>query len=50
MRETCDTVCEKRVTRFWWANLNDRDLLEDLDIDGRVILKWNLNDKMLGIS
>jgi len=25
---------------FWWGNLRERDHSEDLDIDGRVILKW----------
>ena len=48
--EIRDVVCERRATQFWWANLNDRDLLEDLDVDGRVILKWNLNDKMRGTA
>jgi len=26
-------------TEFWWGNLRKRDLLEDLRVDGRVILK-----------
>jgi hypothetical protein len=26
-------------SEFWWGNLNERDGLEDLDIDGRIILK-----------
>jgi hypothetical protein len=25
---------------FWWGNLRGSDHLEDLDIDGRIILKW----------
>jgi len=25
---------------FWWGNLRDRDHLEDLGIDGSVILRW----------
>jgi hypothetical protein len=29
-------------TRFWWGNLRERDHFEDLDIDGRIILKWTL--------
>jgi len=25
---------------FWWGNLREDDHLEDLGIDGRIILKW----------
>jgi len=25
-------------TGFWWANLKERCYLEDLDLDGRIIL------------
>jgi hypothetical protein len=28
---------------FWWENLNERGHLEDLGIDGRIILKWITN-------
>jgi len=28
------------VYRFWWGNLKERDQLEDLGIDGRIILIW----------
>jgi hypothetical protein len=24
----------------WWGNLRERDHLEDLGIDGRIILRW----------
>jgi hypothetical protein len=27
-------------TGFWWGNLRERDDLEDLGIDGRIIFKW----------
>jgi len=27
-------------TVFWWGDLKERDNLEDLDVDGTVILKW----------
>jgi len=26
-------------TGFWWGNLRDKNQLEDVDIDGRIILK-----------
>ena len=25
---------------FWWGNLAERDHLEDLGVDGRIILRW----------
>jgi hypothetical protein len=27
-------------TGFWWGDLRERDHLQDLDVDGRGILKW----------
>jgi len=37
---------EEVRTRFWWGNLRERDHLEGLGLDGRIILKcifkkWN---------
>jgi hypothetical protein len=29
-------------TKFWSKNLKGRDLLEDLGIDGMVVLEWIL--------
>jgi hypothetical protein len=28
------------TTGFWWDNLRERDHLEGLDIDGRIIFNW----------
>jgi len=27
-------------TGFWWGYLREKDYLEDLGLDGRIILKW----------
>jgi hypothetical protein len=27
-------------TGFWWRNLRERDHLENLVVDGRIIIKW----------
>jgi len=27
-------------TGFWWGDLRKRHHLEDLGVDGRIILKW----------
>jgi hypothetical protein len=31
---------EEVHTGFWWGDLVERDHLEDLDVDGRIILKY----------
>jgi hypothetical protein len=25
---------------FWWGSLNERDQLQELCVNGRIILKW----------
>jgi hypothetical protein len=27
-------------TGFWWGDLREGDHLEDLDVDGSIVLKW----------
>jgi hypothetical protein len=34
---------EEGVHRVWWVSLKIKDHLEELGVDGRVILKWILN-------
>jgi hypothetical protein len=29
---------------LWWRNLRERDHLEDLAVDTRIILKWMFQD------
>jgi hypothetical protein len=31
-------------TGFWWENRKDRENLEDVDIDERIILNWTLKN------
>jgi len=28
-------------TAFWWGNLREGDHMEELSVDGRIILKWS---------
>ena len=37
-----NVACMVHVLRagFWWGELMERDQLEGLGVDGRVILKW----------
>ena len=42
----CGThVCVRETevhAEFWWPNLRDRNHLQDIDVDGKIILKWIL--------
>jgi hypothetical protein len=33
-------------TKFWSENLNGRDHLEDLAVDGKIILEWILKKQV----
>jgi len=35
-------------TAFGWGNLKERDLLEDLSVEGTIILRWILKKWNLG--
>jgi len=41
MGGACSTYGRKGevYTGLWWGNLKERDHLEDLDVDGRIILR-----------
>jgi hypothetical protein len=35
---------EDMCTGFWWGNLRERDHLRDRSIDGRIILRMDLQE------
>jgi hypothetical protein len=37
-------------TGCWWGNLRERDHLEDLGVDGRIILRWILGSGLGGMD
>jgi len=49
MGGACSTYGEGEVcTGFWWGNLRERDQLEDLGLDGRIILRWIFRNLDMG--
>jgi hypothetical protein len=39
---------EKVYSTVWWGNLRERDHLEDLGADGRIILRWIFRKWVVG--
>jgi len=35
-------------TAFWWGNVRERENLEEMVIDGRIILKFSSKNRMEG--
>jgi hypothetical protein len=44
MGGACGTYGGKLQTGFQWGDMRERNHLEDLGIDGRIILKWILKN------
>jgi hypothetical protein len=38
----------RRKTVFWLESLNGRDHMEEIGVDGRIILNWILGEIMVG--
>jgi hypothetical protein len=39
---------ERRVARFWWGSLRERDHFEYPGVDGKIILRWIFRNWDLG--
>jgi len=37
-------------TRLWWGSLGERDYLEDLGVDEKIILKWIFRKGGVGVK
>jgi hypothetical protein len=42
MGEACST---HEGTGFWWGNVRESDYLEDVDFNGRPLIKWMFNKR-----
>jgi hypothetical protein len=43
MGEAFSTDRDREVRReFWWGNINEKDRLVDLKVEGKIIVKWIL--------
>jgi len=41
MGGACSNIWRGKVyAGFWWGNMRERGLLEDPDVDGRILLIW----------
>jgi len=51
MREGIWRVCGREAvhTEFWWGNLRERENLEDLGVDGRIILTLMLKRSVVRV-
>jgi hypothetical protein len=29
-------------TEFWWGNVKENDMLEDVGVNGRLVLEWTI--------
>jgi len=42
-------IAHRGEERFWWGNLREIDHLEELGVDGRIILRWIFRKWDVGI-
>jgi hypothetical protein len=43
MQHAWGRLRRRKHREFWWESWKERDQYEDLDIGGRIILKWMLD-------